>query len=415
MTRVVITGIGAVTPLANNFPSSWNAIKAGVSGLRTLSRFSMPRLKWPAAGELQGFKSETYLSPKEVRRLDAFAWYAVAAAVMAAEDAGLISTAALPCRDHYVTSGGVIVGSSRGGISMIEQALEKMQNSGPDRSMLSPYLMPATTISMAASSIARKIGITGCSLSVSNACASGSNAIGEAYRMLKAGFRGPVLAGGTDAPICRLCVEGYGRAGALSKADPGYASRPFDTDRDGFVLSEGACMLVLENLDNALERGAEIYGEIAGYGNTVDARHETRPDVRGELQAMGSALDEAGISPCDLDFINAHGTSTQVGDLVEAEAISSLLGKKTASVPVSAIKSITGHMLAASGAFEAGCTVMSLKEGIIPPTINTIKKDIRCEIDLVTEKRNFSGSTALSSSFGFGGVNAVLAFRKFNS
>jgi 3-oxoacyl-[acyl-carrier-protein] synthase II len=413
MIRVVVTGIGAVTPIGNSFHNSWNAAKAGISGLRTNSRILDSDFKWTAAGELQDFRPENYFAPKELRRLDAFVWYAVAAAIMSAEDAGILKKDNLSCVDDYVSSGGVIMGSSRGGIGMVEKAFEKIHASGLGRTHISSYLMPATTISMAASAIAQKIGITGYALSVSNACASGSNAIGEAFRLIKTGFRGPVLAGGSDAPLCRLCIEGYGRAGALSKADPQSASRPFDTDRNGFVLAEGACVMVLENLDSARRRGANIYGEIAGYGNTVDAQHQTRPDPKGEVKAMHSALDEAGISPDELGFINAHGTSTPIGDLVESEAIFSLLRERSASVPVSAIKSMTGHMLAASGAFEAACTLMSLKEAIIPPTINVRKKDSRCRIDLVTEKRHFEGDTALSSSFGFGGVNAVLAFRKF--
>lgn len=280
---------------------------------------------------------------------------------------------------------------------------------------MSSYLMPATTISMAASSIAQKLRIKGYGLTISNACASGSNAIGEAYRLLKTGFSGPVIAGGTDAPLCRLCIEGYGSSGALSKADPLSASRPFDRHRDGFVLSEGACTLVLENLESALRRGAKIYGEVTGYGNTVDAFHQTKPDIKGEIHALHSALDEAGIGADGIDYINAHGTSTPIGDYVESEAILTVFGEKTPHVPVSAIKSMTGHMLAASGAFEAACTVMSLKEGVFPPTINIREKDSRCGINLITERRDVPIKTALSSSFGFGGVNAVLVFRKLES
>lgn len=300
------------------------------------------------------------------------------------------------------------------GIGTLEKALMNMRNYDLNAQSyrLSAYLMPATTISMAASSIAQKLGLNGHCLALSNACASGSNAIGEAYRLLKAGFKGPVIAGGTDAPICRLCMEGYGRSGALSKAGPHCASRPFDRQRDGFVLSEGACALVLENLETALKREAKMYGEVIGYGNTADAFHQTKPDIRGEIHALRSALDEAGVGPEGIDYISAHGTSTQIGDYVESEAILAAFGEKAPHIPVSALKSMTGHMLGASGAFEAACTAMSLLEGVVPPTINIREKDSRCGINLITERSHLPLETALSSSFGFGGVNAVLVFRK---
>jgi len=413
MIRVVITGVGAVTPLGNTFQDSWNAVKAGGSGVRKVTKVAGSKIKWIAAGELKHFMADAFLGRKELRRLDPFVHYAVSAAAMSAEDAGLIQ-ASRPCHEDYLTSGGVIIGSSRGGIGTIEKALMNMRNHDLNEQSyrLSPYLMPATTISMAASSIAQKLGLSGHCLALSNACASGSNAIGEAYRLLKSGFRGPVVAGGTDAPICRLCLEGYGRSGALSKSGPDCASRPFDRQRDGFVLSEGACMLVLENLETALKRETKIYGEVIGYGNTVDAFHQTKPDIRGEIRALRSALEEAGIEPDGIDYISAHGTSTQIGDYVESEAILASFGDTAQHIPVSAIKSMTGHMLAASGAFETACTAMSLLEGVVPPTINIREKDSRCGINLITERRDLLIKTALSSSFGFGGVNAVLVLRK---
>jgi len=414
MIRVVITGVGAVTPLGNTFQDSWNAVKAGVSGVREVTKVSGSKMKWNSAGELKQFSADAYLEQKELRRLDPFVHYAVSAAAMSAEDAGLIKANDRPCPDGYLTSGGVIFGSSRGGISTIEKALMNMRNNDLNAQgyRLSSYLMPATTISMAASSVAQKLGINGHCLGLSNACASGSNAIGEAYRLLKAGFQGPVIAGGTDAPICNLCMEGYGRSGALSKAGPHCASRPFDRQRDGFVLSEGACALVLENLGSALKRDAKIYGEVIGYSNTVDASHQTRPDIRGEIRAMRSALDDAGVTQEGIDYISAHGTSTQIGDYVESEAILAAFGEKAPDIPVSAVKSMTGHMLGASGAFEAACTAMSLLEGVVPPTINIRERDSRCGINLITERSNLPIKTALSSSFGFGGMNAVLVLRK---
>jgi 3-oxoacyl-[acyl-carrier-protein] synthase II len=414
MIRVVITGVGAVTPLGNTFQDSWNAVKTGASGVREITKLSGSKIKWNSAGEVKHFRADAYLREKELRRLDPFAHYAVSAAAMSAEDAGLIQANNRSCRNEYLTSGGVIFGSSRGGISTIEKALMNMRNYDLNAQSyrLSSYLMPATTISMAASSIAQKLGINGHCLALSNACASGSNAIGEAYRLLKAGFKGPVIAGGTDAHICRLCLEGYGRSGALSKAGPSCASRPFDRQRDGFVLSEGACALVLENLETALKRKAKMYGEVIGYGNTVDAFHQTKPDIKGEIHAMRSALDDASVAQDGIDYISAHGTSTQIGDYVESEAIFAAFGEKAPHIPVTAIKSMTGHMLAASGAFEAACTAMSLLEGVVPPTINIREKDKRCNINLITERKDISMKTALSSSFGFGGVNAVLVLRK---
>ena len=336
-------------------------------------------------------------------------------------------------RNKYLTSGGVIIGSSRGGISTIENALIKSRNSACPASWseagvvgtraikrrtqnlrLSPYLMPSTTISMASSYVAQHLVIKGYCLGISNACASGANAIGEAYRLLRSGYRGPVLAGGSEAPICRLCIEGYGVSGALSKISDLSASRPFDNNRDGFVLSEGACVIVLEDLNSAVKRGANIYSEIVGYGNTTDAFHQTRPDSEGEARAMESAISEAGITTSEIDYINAHGTSTPLGDMVESEAIKKIFGNMSSTIAVSAVKSMTGHMLAASGSLETAFTVMSIKESIIPPTINLIEKDSACDINVVTEKTGKKINVAISNSFGFGGVNAVLALKRFS-
>jgi 3-oxoacyl-[acyl-carrier-protein] synthase II len=414
MVRVVITGIGAVTPLGNSFADSWRSVKAGLSGIQSTTKARVSDMKWKTAGELKNFIARNYLGTKEILRLDPFVHYAVASAVMSAEDAGLIDAHARPSDDEYFTAGGIIIGSSRGGISSVETALLHMQARPfyAQKHRLSSYLMPATTSSMAASSVALKLGIKGHCLTISNACASGTNAIGEAFRLLKTGFKGPVIAGGTDAPLCRLCIEGYGASRALSTTGSPSASRPFDRRRDGFVLAEGACTLVLENLDVAVRRGAKIYGEVAGYSNTVDACHQTIPDLNGEIHALRSAIADSGMGPEEIDYVNAHGTSTPIGDRVESEAILTVFGEKGAHIPVSAIKSMTGHMLAASGAFEAACTAMSLREGVVPPSINIREKDSRCGVNVITEKTSLSMKAALSSSFGFGGVNAVLVLRK---
>jgi 3-oxoacyl-[acyl-carrier-protein] synthase II len=431
MDRVVITGIGAVTPLGNTFRESWEAAKACRTGIGPITRFDACRTPWKVAGELKGFDPAPFLGPKEVRRTDPFVRYAVAAAVMAAEDAGLITgygrlAPGADGHDYgkkctgYLRSGGIIVGSSRGGISTIERALSRNSGSLSPRARdplslrPSPYLMPSTTISMAASYGAQKLGLQGHCLGISNACSSGLNAVGEAYRLLRGGYEGPVLAGGSEAPICRLCVEGYGVAGALSRTDDFSASRPFARSRDGFVIAEGSCILVLERLDAAVRRGAGMYGEIVGYANTTDAFHQTRPDMRGEAGAIIRAASSAGVSLEEIDYINAHGTSTPLGDRAEAEAITRVFRDRTPRIPVSALKSMTGHMLAASGSLETAFTAMSLKEGIIPPTLNVYDQDGCCNITLIKETTRKKMRLALTNSFGFGGVNAVVVLKEFS-
>jgi 3-oxoacyl-[acyl-carrier-protein] synthase II len=415
MNRVVVTGIGAVSPLGNSFRESWEASKAGVSGIIPLTRFDISGLSPTVAGELKGFDPGEYLSQKEICRLDTFVHYAVAAATMAAEDAGLIFlNSSLVTRHPSLGSGGVIIGSSRGGIGTLEKEIQKRYSprSSPVRRRISPYLMSSTTISMASSYVAQKLGIKGCCLGISNACASGTSAIGEAYRLIRAGRCGPLLCGGTEAPLCRICVEGYGSSGALSKINDPSASRPFDKTRDGFVLSEGACVLVLEDYENAVKRDVKIYGEVVAYGNTTDAFHQTRPVPEGEAEAIREAMADAGLKPEDIDFINAHGTSTPLGDKTETKAIKLIFGERAYRVPVTSAKSLTGHMLAASGSLEAGFTLMSMKEGIIPPTINLRQRDPECDLDYVTDVRKADIKFAISNSFGFGGVNAVLVFRR---
>ncbi|MFA4828456.1 MAG: beta-ketoacyl-[acyl-carrier-protein] synthase II [Thermodesulfovibrionales bacterium] len=418
MKRVIITGIGAVSPLGNSFEASWEAAKKGVSGIAPVTRFDASGIKWKVAGELKGFDASQYLSQKEISHLDPFVQYAVAASIIAVEDAKLVQKSEVRSQKSELTdlltcsleSAAVIIGSSRGGISTIENALALSSQLSAKR--LSPYLMPSTSIGMAASYVAQKLGIRGYALGISNACASGANAIGEAYRLIKSGYAGPVLAGGAEAPVCRLCIEGYGVSGALSKINDSSASRPFDRTRDGFVLAEGACVLVLEDYEAALKRGAQIYGEIIGYGNTTDAYHMTKPNPEGEARAISTAIEQAGINIKDVDYISAHGTSTPLGDKAETEAIKLVFGKKAYEIPVSSVKSMSGHMLSASGAFEAAITLMSIKEGVITPTLNLKEKDPECNLNYVTEIKKAGIKTAISNSFGFGGVNAVLVFKR---
>lgn len=405
--RVVITGIGAVTPLGNTFRESWDAALSGRSGLAPVSRFNTDGLAWRLAGELRQFDPRIFLSEKESAHFDPFVQYAVAAASMAVDDAGIP-------RGEYLSSGGVVIGSSRGGISTLERAVAVLSMAGREKGRrLSPFLMPATTISAAPSFCSQKLGIRGHCLGISNACASGSNAVGEAYRLIRSGYNGPVLAGGTEAPVCRLCLEGYGSSGALSQGTDPSSSRPFGRRRDGFILSEGACILVLEDLENALKRDARIYAEIIGYANTVDAFHLTKPDSNGEARAISAALQDAGVAAEGVDYINTHGTSTVLGDAAEARALRQVFASRISEVPASALKSMTGHMLAASGALEAAFTAVTLRSGIIPPTINLEEKDDTCHLNIVTGKTPISCRTAITQSFGFGGVNAVLVLQKF--
>jgi len=413
MERVAVTGIGAVSPLGNSLRESWNAAKAGISGIAAITRFDVADVKWKVAGELKGFDATAYLTPKEINRLDPFVYYAVAAAMMASEDAELNTRK----RRNYVSSGAIIIGSSRGGISYLEKEIKKKFSLQKSRLSvrISPYLMPATTISMASSHVAQKLGIKGYCLGISHACSSGTGAIGEAYRLVKAGYKGPVFCGGTEAPLCRICIEGYGSSGSLSRIADSTASRPFDKTRDGFVLSEGACIIVIEGYEQAVKRGVRVYGEIIGYGNTTDAFHQTMPSPEGEARAIKSALDEAGLKPEDIDYINAHGTATKLGDEAETRAIKMSCGKKAYHIPITSVKSMTGHMLAASGSLEAAFTLLTMNEGVITPTINLTQKDPACDLDYVTEMRKYPVTNALSHSFGFGGVNTVLLFRKTRS
>jgi 3-oxoacyl-[acyl-carrier-protein] synthase II len=414
MKRVVITGIGAVTPLAASFAESWNMAKAGKSGVGPLTRIlfddTAHRTKSLSAGEISGLNALDVLSAKEINHTDLFALYAVFAAIESVENAGLLTEKkkiSLPC--------GIVLGSSRGGISSLEKEFPKtisvlQGRQAPRR--VSPFLMPETTISAACAHIGAKLGVRGYMLGVSNACASGANATGEAFRMIRDGSTAVMIAGGTEAPICRLSIEGYSSAGVLSHSQSEDASCPFDTGRDGFVLAEGACMMVLEEMEHAKRRNATIYAEVSGYGNICDASHLTQPSVKGESLAISKALEDARVSAGEVDYINAHGTSTRIGDRTEAAAIKKIFGDRP--VPVNAIKSMTGHMLAASGAFEAACTAMTLKEGFVPPTINTRNIDPDCEINLITEGAELPVDLAITNSFGFGGVNTVLVLRRFS-
>jgi len=383
MRRVVITGIGAVTPLGNTFETSWDALLKKKVGTGPNVRFDPKDSPYRNAGQLKRFNPEVFISKKDVLRLDPFVQYAAAAARMAVQDAEL--------KSWDFNNSAVIIGSSRGGISSMEAAMT-------DRA--TAYLMAGSTVSMAASYVSKLIGVKGHVLGISNACASGANAIGEALRLIRCGYAEMALVGGAEAPITPLAFAGYGAAGALSEKG---VMRPFDLDRDGFVLAEGATVLVLEEYAAALKRTAKMYGEVLGYGNTSDAQHMTEPDSDSQARAMRAALNYAGVRAKDVGYVNAHATATAKGDTAEAESIAEVFGMQ---VPVSASKSMTGHMLGASGAFEAAVTLRSIREGVIPPTANLENFD--CALNHVTEAQKAEIRYAVSNSFGFGGVNAVL-------
>jgi len=424
MKRVVITGIGAVTPLGNTIESTWQNLLKGVSGIEKITRFDTEGLPVSIAGELKGFVPDPFIPKKDINRLDLFIHYATASAVMAVEDAGFIHSAEVqgwestekdpPWPPGLRASGlgpaGVIIGSSRGGITSIEKSMGDFLLR---RRPFSAYLMSASTISMASSYIAMIFGIKGQALGISTACASGANAVGEAMRLIRTGEADVVLAGGAEAPICRIAIGGYGSAGALSRrgAEPKKASRPFDKQRDGFVIAEGACVLVLEEMAHALSRGARIYAEVSGYGRSSDAFHQTRPHVDGEARAMENALRDAGVSVEEVGYINAHATSTPHGDRVEAEAIREVFGRRTGDIPVSACKSMLGHMLGASGALETAITALAIHKGIIPPTINLDEPEF--DLNHITSAIRRDIDVAISNSFGFGGINVVLVLRRF--
>lgn len=398
MERVVITGIGAVTPLGASFRESWQGILAGRSGITVLET----ERPWRLAGKLPALDFSPFLPPRDVRTLDDFVLYATAAAHMALHDACLLTGRQAPS----VTQASVLVGSSRAGISSLERAGKSLQ----ENKKLSPFLMPSTTLFMAPATIARQFGIKGECLGISTACASGAHAIGEAYRHIRLGVTDIALAGGSEAPLCEICFEGYGRAGALTPGTTADASRPFDRTRNGFVLAEGACIMVLESYRSARRRNAPVYAEIAGYVNRTDGYHLTQPHLPSQIAVLNDLLRMAGFGPEQIDHINAHGTSTPIGDRTEAEAIRTVFGDRP--LPLSALKSMTGHMLAASAAFEIACTALSVRDGVIPPTINVTEQDRECPVTLSPETISMPVKKALSQSFGFGGANAALILKK---
>ncbi|HPC77138.1 MAG TPA: beta-ketoacyl-ACP synthase II [bacterium] len=407
--RIVITGIGLVTPYGVGKDVFWNGLTSGKNAIDYLSTVDTANLPVKIGGEVKDFDPESLLGKKEARRMDRFTQFAVIAGIEAIKDAGLDFDRV--DRERV----GVIIGSGIGGIHILEQQHSLLLERGPDR--ISPFFIPMLISNMASAYLSIMFGLTGISFSDNTACATGATAIGEAVKAIQSGECNIVITGGTDGAITPLSIAGFANMKALStRNDPESASRPFDAQRDGFVMAEGAGILVIEDLETALSRGADIYAEIAGVGSTSDAYHLTAPEPEGRLQAraMELALIYGGIEKEDVDYINAHGTSTPLNDAVETKAIKTLFGDLAYKIPVSSNKSMIGHTLGAAGGIELIATALTIKEGIIPPTINYEYPDPECDLDYVPDiKREKEVSVALSNSFGFGGHNVSIALKKY--
>jgi len=405
--RVVVTGMGVLTPVGNDVASYWDAIVHGRNGIGPITRFDTTEHKVKIAGEIKGFDPTCVLDRKEIRRNDPFVQYAVYAAKQAAEHAGLDTVSQAPERI------GVIFGSGIGGITTLEEQHSILMAKGPGR--VSPFFVPMMICDMASGVVAIKLGAKGPNYATVSACASAAHAIGEAARKIQYGEADVMVAGGSEAAVTSVSVSGFAAARALSTRndEPQRASRPFDAERDGFVMGEGAGAVVLEELENARSRGAEIFGEFLGLGFTADAYHITdmAPGGEGGARAMRIAIDDAGLVPEDIGYINAHGTSTVVGDVQETAAIKSMFGQHAHSLAVSSTKSMTGHLLGAAGAIESIACVLGLKHGVLPPTINYENPDPDCDLDCVpNEAREVEVNYAINNSFGFGGHNVALVF-----
>ncbi len=406
--RVVVTGVGAVTPLATGAEQSWQALCQGKSGVARITKFDASGFRAQIAAEVKDFHPEDFLDKKKIRRTDPFIHYALVATHIAMDDSGLT------INDDNADRVGIIVGTCIGGMSFYEKNFLALRDEGPEH--ISPFFIPGFIPNMAAGEVSIIFGAKGPSKCVVTACATGTNAIGDAVRLIQYGEADAMIAGGSDAYILPVGIAGLERIGAISRRndEPEKAVRPFEKDRDGFVLGEGAGIVILEELEAAKMRGAKIYAEIIGYGSNIDGYHVTAPDWERQARCIGLALSDAGISPGDVDYINAHGTSTVLNDAAETKAIKAALGEHSKKLAVSSNKSTIGHLLGAAGAVEAIFTVLTMRDGIIPPTINYDTPDPECDLDCVPNvARKTEVNTALSTSFGFGGANAVLVFRKF--
>jgi len=406
--RVVITGLGAVTPLATGVEESWQRLCQGKSGVARITKFDTSGFNVQIAAELKDFRPEDFLDRKKIRRTDPFIQYALVAARMAVHDAGLTINA------NNTSRVGVVLGSCAGGMDMFGTNLLTLRDQGPEK--VSPFFIPGFIGNMAVGEVSMDFGIRGPSKCVVTACATGSNCIGDALRLIQYDEADAMIAGGSDAYILPIGVAGFDKMRALSRRnnEPEKASRPFDKDRDGFVIGEGAGVVILEEMGAAVQRGARIYAELIGYGSNIDSYHITEPDWENQARCLKLAMNDAAILPGDVDYINAHGTSTLANDASETKAVKSALGEHSKKVPVSSNKSMIGHLLGAAGGVEAIFTVLTIRDGIMPPTINYDTPDPECDLDYVPNiARKGNVNIALSNSFGFGGINAALVFRKF--
>ena len=410
--RVYATGAGVVSPVGLDTSSTWASLVNGTSGVERITSFDTEGFDTTFAAEVKGFEPDKFLEKKEIRRMDRFAQMAAVASIEALKQANLDPRTMDPFRV------GVVVGSGIGGIVTLSQQYDVLQEKGPRR--VSPFLIPMMLGDMASAQVSMLTGAMGVNFCVVSSCSSGADAIGQAWEMIRRQEADIVLAGGSEAPICPIAVAGFGNMRALSRynEDPPRASRPFDADRDGFVIGEGAALLVLESEESAVRRGAEPLAELLGYGASSDAHHltEPSPDGSGAATAMKTAMKQAGVGADDLDYINAHGTSTPLNDRQETRAIKSALGEHAYQVPISSTKSMTGHLLGAGGALEAFACMMAIREDVIPPTINLEHPDEECDLDYTrSEARKKPVNIAMSNSFGFGGHNSVLILGAPNS
>ncbi len=409
--RVVITGVGAITPLGLNFEDSWSNAKIGKSGIAKITKFNTEGFDVAIAGEVKGFNPDLYVPKKEQKKMDTFIHYALACSQMALENAKLTISPELSPR------AGAIIGVGMGGLPNIEEQHDKFKERGPGR--LSPFFIPSVITNLASGQVTIQFGLKGVNYSVTSACASGAHSIGEAANYIRNGHADVMLAGGTESTVCPMAIGGFAAMRALSSRneEPERASRPYDKDRDGFVLAEGGAILILESLEHATKRGANILAEVIGYGVSSDAYHMTSPapEGAGAAQAMAMAIREANIKPNQINYINAHGTSTPMGDEIESQAITSIMGADAKKVWVSSTKSMMGHALGAAGSIEAAFCVGALRDQIAPPTINLENPSENCNLDYVPHQaRSGKLDIVMNNSFGFGGTNACLLLSKFN-
>lgn len=410
--RVVITGVGLITPLGIGVEETWSALCAGKSGVGEITRFNASAYETRIAGEVKGFNAQDFMPRKEAKRLETFIAYAIAATRMAVEDSGLVID------ERNAGRVGVLTGCGLGGLNMLEITAHTVDTKGPQR--VSPFFIPMLIGNMAPGMISIIFGAKGPNSSVATACAAGSHAVGDAFETVKYGRADAMITGGVESVVTRTCIAGFGAMKALSTRndDPQKASRPFDRDRDGFVVGEGSGILIIESLEHALERGARIYAEIVGYGMSGDGYHITSPppDGEGASRCMQAALDNAGIQPHQIGYINAHGTSTPLNDLYETRAIKATFGDAAGKVAISSTKSMTGHLLGGSGGIETVFTALAIRNNILPPTINLENPDDECDLDYIPNvARPAEVEYAMSNSFGFGGTNASLILKRYGA